>query len=413
MLKKTICSVLAASALLLVGCDNSADSVDGSSANDNSDSTELKSLAEIRTETKNVSALDRKFDNLDLSETYFYVPEVDRIDDFSIYFDASIEEKEKWLLDAAEWMSDGPAEKSNVIYRDFKANDTPLAELNSDAAKDEYFFVYYKDGKIDLGVNIGGSYIYAANSAVDEFPSKIESTPRFIDSQNEPIEEFFLLPGEKTDASFGVQDSEIAVSDAAAFMKSKIEGSALYNDALKIVPNRAKIYNVGEKNGINIVFSYEYNGVLLDYHNYIYDLETEDREYDAEKKGISFNASMVWKDQLDQLYGMRLFTIEPKTESADEFVSLEDFLSMVSEKLTGNTEFVIDSVELLYGIEFVYPEEFYTAPDTEKFNIPALGMEMHPMWAAYISHTGTQESPAMCVSMDAVSGKFEVHSSHD
>lgn len=413
MLKKTICSIMAASALLLVGCNNSADSIDDNSPNVSSGSAEMKSLVEIRSETENVSALYEKFDNLDLSKTFFYVPEVDKIDGFSLLVDFTIQKKEKRLLDTAEWMANEPAEENNIIYRDFKSNDRPFAECKDDVDRGEKnYFVYYKNDKLHLGINIGGSYIFAANNEVDKFPSGIESTPHFIDqNQDTPTQEYYLLGGEKAEDVYELQDGEIKVSDAVDFMKSKLEKSPLNIDELNILPGKARIYKVGEKYGINTEFLYEYNGVLLDYHDYVRDLETDDKKYDAEKTGIYFDASMVWENQLDQLYGARFFTVKSTGESAEKFVSLEDFLSMISEKLTGNSKFTIDSVELLYGLDYVYPEEYYTTPDTEKFNIYALRIETHPMWVAYISRTGISDAPQMCLSMDAVTGKFEVHSS--
>lgn len=404
MSKKTICYALALSALFLSGCGNSA-------ADSGSAGFEMKSLAEIRAEKESISALDDKFANLDLSETFIYVPAVDKIDGFSVVYDVSVDDKEKYLLDTAEWMTGEAPDENNIIYRNFDFEDIPYSECKDDPEKDKkYYFVYYKTDKTDVGINIGGSYIYAANKAVDEFPSRIESTPRFIDqNQDSPSKEFDMLAGENAAELVEVQDGEISVSEAARRMQTIFESTSMYNSELKLLPNKGRLYKVGDKYGINVIYSYEYNGVLLDYHYYGKDIETDKWAY--ERSGADFDASMVWKGQLDQLYGGDLVNIEPSGESCDEFISMEEFLSAASEKLTGNSKFTLDTVELLNGLNRVYPEEFYTASDAEKPSIHWLREDSHPIWVAYISQSGIAETPQMCAVMDAVTGEFKVYKS--
>lgn len=406
MLKKTICPILITTSMLFAaGCGNEADN---SAKRD-----DLKPLAEIRAETKKISELDERFENLDLSKTYFYVPEVDEISGFSLVYDISTSEREKLLLDTAEWFENEAADENNMIYRPVEGEDIPFSECKNDPDRGENYFLYYKNESVNLGINIGGNYIYAANNEVDKFPSRIESTPRPITgNQNSPTKEYKLLEGEGTDISVEVQDGEVKITDAVEFMKTKLENSPLNINELKLVPNCAGTYKVGEKFGINVVYSYEYNGVLLDYHTYAKDLLDENKKYDPGKAHAYFDASMVWVNSLDQLYGAVICSVNPTEKIDKSFVPLEDFLAAASEKLTGRSSFTIDSVELVYGLDRIFPEEYYTASTPEeKFGINPLRLDARPMWVAYLSSTGIANAPQICVSMDAVTGELQMHSS--
>lgn len=406
MFRKTICFILITTSMLLtVGCNNEPDI----SAQKNS----LKSLAEIRLETNKISDLDEKFENLNLSKTYFYVPEVDEIPGFSIVYDISTLEREKLLLDTAEWFGNEAADENNMIYRPFDGDDIPFSECKNNPDRGNNYFMYYKNESIDLGINIGGNYIYAANSEADKFPSRNEITPHFIDTnQDYPNEEYNLLAGEGTDISVEVQNGEEKIADAVEFMKTRLENSPLNINELKLIPNRARTYKVGDRLGINIVYSYEYNGVLLDYHTYGKDLIDGDNKNDNRKANMKFDASMVWVNSFDQLYGVEICKVKPTEKSDKSFVSLESFLTSISEKLTGRSIFTIDSVELLYGLDRIFPEEYYTLSTPEEtFGINPLRLDAHPMWVAYLSGTGISNAPQMCISADAVTGELQMHSS--
>lgn len=407
MLKKITCLILiATSTLMLVSCNNAGDS--------HANNVKFSSLAEIRLESDEISKLDKKFENLDLSNTFFYVPDVDEIAGFSILYDISIDEKEKYLMDTAEWFGEGSADENNMIYRPLYGDDVLFSECKNDPNRGNNYFLYYKNEQVDLGLNIGGNYIYAANRLVDKFPSRNESTPHFIDTnQDQPKEEYNLLMGETDDSIVTeVQDGEEKITDAVGFMKEELENSPLKITGLEFVPNRARIYNVGEKTGINIVYSYEYNSVLLDYHTYGKDLESETKKSDEKKANMKLDTSMVWKNSLDQLYGADICKVKSTETTNKSFVSLESFLAMISEKLTGRSSFGIDSVELVYGLDRIFPEEYYAATTPEeRFGIYPVRLDAHPMWVAYLSSTGIANAPQMCISTDAVTGELQMHSS--
>lgn len=411
MLKKTICSALAVSALLLVGCSNSySDSVAGGISGGKPYGFEMKSLAEIRSETENVSTLAGKFNNLDLSETFIYVPDVDKIDGFSLVFDSSTEDKKKLLLDTAEWLMDETGDDDNLSYLPpHSVDEVPFAEYLSTSRRDEGGFMYYRSDKLYMGINIGGNYTFAANNAADNFFDTTDRPPHWIDNQ-EPVKNYDLFSEENMGTCLELQDGKMTVSEAVDFLRSDFENSPLNIDELKVMPYKAGIYKVGEKYGISVGFSYEYNGVLLDYHNYVNDVETG--KYDFLKKHLNFDISMVWKNRTDQLYGTKICTVKSTGESCDEFISFEGFLSIISEKLTGNSKFTLDTVELLNGLAGVYPDEFYTAADEEKPSFHLLSITSHPTWVAYISNSGIAEAPTLCVVMDATTGEVNVYRSY-
>lgn len=413
MNKKIICFALVISMVFLTGCNsggNTGSSQKGSESM--SENSEMKSLSEIRSETANIADFDSRFDNLDLSNTRFYVPDVDKIEDFSIVFDASTDEKEKLLLDTAEWMINEPADENDLIYYSYDYKYFPYAECKDSPKRGENYCLFCRNDKLNSGINLGGSFIYIANNAVDELVSTSTSTPRYINDQK-PIEEYDLLTGGSVEKSFELQDGEIKVSDAVDFLKSDFESSPLCIDGLNVLPRRAGVYNVGEKNGIHADFLFEHNGVVLDYHIYINDLESDDYNSIRPITRISFDSAMVWKNQTDQLYGVPICAkLKPTGESFDEFVSLEHFLSMMSEKLTGKREFKIDSIELLYGVNYIFPEGYSSLPFEERVKAHISGYKAHPIWVAYLSHTGIQESEQMCVTADAVTGELKLYASY-
>lgn len=394
MFKKIICFALTCSALFLSGCSNTvSDSISETVSDDPSKCFEMKSLPEIRLEAENIAALDGKFDNLDLSKTYFYVPDADKLGGISIDYDISIEDKEKLVLDTAEWLTDEAADENNMSFFSADQRHIPYAECKDDPKRDEYVSVFYENDKMLLNLDLYGNSICFGNKAVDEFPSKMEGVPRWIFySQDDLIEKYDLRVGEN--GKVKLQDGETDVSEAMDFLRSHLESSPFHIDGLKLTPNKAKIYRVGEKYGINAIFMYEYNGVLLDHHSYSKNLETG--KYDAAKAHIRMNTSMVWKDHVDPLYYTTLGMVKPADDCFDEFISLQDFLSMMSEKLTGNSVFTIDSIELLYGLER-----------------HTLSIATRPMWVAYISRTGISDAPQMCLTADAVTGEFDLYRSND
>lgn len=407
MNKKIICFALVISMVFLTGCNNGGNA---GSSQKGSENSVMKSLSEIRSETANIADFDSRFDNLDLSNTRFYVPDVDKIEDFSIVFDASIDEKEKLLLDAAEWMMNEPAGENDLTYYSYDGEYIPYAECKDSPKRGENYGLFCRNDKLNSAINLGGSYIYFGNNAVDELVSTSVNTPRFINEQD-PIEEYDLLAGGSVEKSFELQDGEIKVSDAVDFLKSDFESSPLCIDGLNVFPRRAGVYTVGEKTGIHADFFFEHNGVVLDYHIYINDLESDDGT--NAKTRLCFDAAMVWKNQTDQLYGVPICAkLKPTGESFDEFVSLEHFLSMMSEKLTGKSEFTIDSIELLYGVNRILPEGYSTFSFEEKAKAPISGYKAHPIWVAYLSHTGIQESEQMCVTADAVTGELKLYASY-
>ncbi|MDE6732701.1 MAG: hypothetical protein K2J77_07485 [Oscillospiraceae bacterium] len=402
MLKKTVCLTLTAALLLLAGC-----------AKNEPAGSEMKTLAEIRAEKENIVEIAKKYDNLDLSKTYFYVPDVDKIENFSILFGMPIEDKEKLLLETANWVIPGSSNENDILYFTYDAEYNfvyiPYSDCKNDPQRGELDGLFCRNDKLDVSINIGGSWILAANNAVDDLVSTSRGTPRYIDGQD-PAEEYNHLAGDTADARVELQDGEMLVSDTVEILKSNFENSPLNIDELKLTPRKTGVYNVGKKYGVCTYFLQEYNGVLLDYH--IYDKNIETGELEDEKKYVSISMAMVWKNQTDQLYGADIISeVKPSGDSFEEFVSLESFISMMSQKLTGGSRFAIDTVELLYEVDNILPDNYSELSFEEKALLHHTGRFCHPMWVAYISNSGITDAPQMCVTADAVTGEFNLYRS--
>lgn len=414
MYKKIICAAL--SALLLTGCTGCTGSA-GSA--DPADSSGLKKIAEIRAETENISVLDAKFDNLDLSETFFYVPDVDELGGFSIAFEGSADDKEKLFFDTVERLTGEAPDESGLSYFSRSFETIPYAEGKDDPKRDEKnYSVGFENGKIYAVLEFWNKILDIGFlfRDYDSVPMTDSGSYEWLFGvQDKPVREYDLRAGENAEAPFELQGGEITVADAVGLMKSELEALPFHIDGLTLLPSRARVFGLGERYAVNALYFYEYNGVILDYHTYGYDLESG--EYDRTKTDLFIDTSMARNDRIDQLYYTRFGTLTPTDESYDEFVSLERFLSMTSEKLTGRgRSFKIDTVELLYGLDTVLPEEYYTAATEEEktaLGQMPLAIVSRPMWVAYLSHTGIHEAEQMCVSADAVTGELKLHGSSE
>ncbi|MDE6732955.1 MAG: hypothetical protein K2J77_08775, partial [Oscillospiraceae bacterium] len=348
------------------------------------------------------------------SKTYFYVPDVDKIENFSILFGMPIEDKEKLLLETADWVMPGVSNENDILYFSYDSEDnrvyTPYSDCKDDLQRGDNLGLFCRNDKLDVSINIPGNWLYATNNAVDDLVSTSKGTPRFIDNQD-PAEEYDHLAGDTlNDVRVELQDGDMLVSDAIEFLQSNFENSPLNVDRLKLVPRKTGVYNVGEKYGVWTDFLQEYNGVLLDYHIYGLDLETED--FERKKDRAYIGMAMVWKNQTDQLYGANMITeVKPSGDSFEKFVSLESFISTMSEKLTGRSQFAIDTVELLYEVDNILPDNYSELSEEEKAMLRHTGLFCHPMWVAYLSNSRITDSPQMCVTADAVTGEFNLYSS--
>lgn len=403
MFKKTVCLTLTAAMLLISGCAGS----------DEPAGVKMKTLAEIRAEKENASELAKKYENLDISKAYFYVPDVDSIENISIVLDASIEEKEKVILETANLMMPGSSDENDIVYYFLDSEYNPryisYSDCKNDPQRADYLNLICMNNKLTLSMNIPGNWLSFGNSAVDDLVSTSKSTPRFINHQD-PVEEYNLLTGDVPDVRVELQDSEILLSDAVEVLQSNFENSPLNVGELKLKPQKTGVYNVGERYGVCTWFVQEYNGVLLDYHHYGYNIETGEDE--KEKRYLSFRMAMVWENQTDQLFGAKIITgVKPSGDSFEKFVSLESFLSTMSEKLTGRSRFSIDTVELLYEVDRIYPENYKELLDEGETIFPITSYSCHPMWVAYTSNSRIVDTPQMCVTMDAVTGEFNLYRS--
>lgn len=398
MLKEIICPALTAALMLLAGCAGSNEP----------SGVEMKTLAEIREEKENISEIDEKYNNIDLSKTYFYVPEADALGGFSVDLNVPIDDFNNTLFKAAEALvGETPKDSELRCWNSPTFEWIPYSDCKNAPDKDDLFSIQYRSDKIILGIEYWGS-IYYQFIDYNDFPMTDRGNYEWIFRvQDTPVKEYDFLGGQNAEEVYELQGGEISVKDAVGLMKSELEEMPFYLEGLELVPKKASVYKLGEKYAVNAVFYYEYNGVLLDHHYYSDNIETD--EYDFIKDDLSADVSMARNNQIDQLYSARLGTIKPTDESYDEFVSLESFISMMSEKLTGNSKFVIDSVELLYGVDRIYPEGFSSMTKDEKVAAKPLGLSIRPIWVAYISQTGIQDAKRMCVWADAVTGELKLY----
>lgn len=163
-MEKKILILLLAITLTITGtaCDRS---------DDTRSSGEPKTLNDIRSETEKLRELDSEFQNLNLSETKLYVPDVDEISDFSLPpVSLSAEEREALLLETAEKFDGSKADAENIVYLSFDFETIPYSEVENDPNRGENYFIKYLTDDLDLGINIDGNYIYARKKELRILP---------------------------------------------------------------------------------------------------------------------------------------------------------------------------------------------------------------------------------------------------
>lgn len=372
--------------------------------------SEMKTLAEIRAEKENISELAEKFGNLDLSGTEIYVPDVDALGGFTINVDLPVEEYRETLYKAANAVvGQDPVEAEMRCYHPESFDFRPYTEIKDELNKTDYLGIQWKSPKIGLGVEFWGA-LYLQFFDFDNAPvSKIGNYEDLI--SHKAIATYYFQSGESADEVYTLQGGELSVNDAVEQMCAQYREMPFYIGELDVVPSFARVCELGDRHAISTYCLYEYNGVRLDHHTYGNDLELprDAEHYDFIRDSWTLTMSMARSTQIDQLSYAPIGKLAPTDESYGELVSLESFLSAMSEKLTGNSKFKIDTVELLYGIDRVYPDRFDDLPLEKKSVTCPLATKSRPLWVAYISSTGIQDAKHICVWADALTGEMKLY----
>ena len=216
--------------------------------------------------------------------------------------------------------------------------------------------------------------------------------------------ETYNLRNEIPDTSVELTDGAESISDILLNMLDILQCDMPYfaSEQLTLKPNTAEIYNVGDKNGINIGFYYEYDGVPIDsyFRGSYMNLNDDGRNT---RTSISCEASSVWVNSVDELYSARNYVIEPSSEVFGSFIDLNSALEIVSEKLTAASVFKVEYIEFAYGLNRIMPDDFY-----ENASAKAVKIEATPVWIVNIPATGIAETPYLRIIVDAVSGEIEI-----
>lgn len=359
-------------------------------------------LSEIREQAASLP----EFANLNLSETAIYIPAVDNVRRLSFLpEELSAAQREEKLLNAADLFSGDKAETSDIEYLTKTGETVSYSEISGDD-KNGCYFVKYKGNGCDLGINIGGNYLYARKS---EIPKIAE-----VDTDDYWIEfglrrETYNLRKEIPDVNVELADGAESISDIVRNMLDTLQRDMPYfaSEQLTLKPNTAEIYKVGDKNGINIGFYYEYDGVPIDsyFRGSYMNLSDDGRNT---RTSISCEASSVWVNSVDELYSARNYVIEPSSEVFGSFIDLNSALEIVSEKLTAASVFKVEYIEFAYGLNRIMPDDFYKTPDAKVYEYEPVKIEAKPVWIVNIPAAGIAETPYLRIIVDAVSGEIEI-----
>ena len=359
-------------------------------------------LSEIREQAASLP----EFANLNLSETAIYIPAVDNVRRLSFLpEELSAAQREEKLLNAADLFSGDKAETSDIEYLTKTGETVSYSEISGDD-KNGCYFVKYKGNGCDLGINIGANYLYARKS---EIPKIAE-----VDTDDYWIEfglrrETYNLRKEIPDVNVELADGAESISDIVRNMLDTLQRDMPYfaSEQLTLKPNTAEIYKVGDKNGINIGFYYEYDGVPIDsyFRGSYMNLSDDGRNT---RTSISCEASSVWVNSVDELYSARNYVIEPSSEVFGSFIDLNSALEIVSEKLTAASVFKVEYIEFAYGLNRIMPDDFYKTPDAKVYEYEPVKIEAKPVWIVNIPAAGIAETPYLRIIVDAVSGEIEI-----
>ncbi len=364
-------------------------------------------LYEIRSERDNISKIGAKYENLNLSNAELYIPDVNEITNFEFTpIELSADEREVLLLEAAEVFSGEKADKSRLSYLGFKGETYTFDEVKNNPERSDNYFVKYITDNYDLGINIGGNYLYGRKTEISEI-AQWEDSDYWIEFGT-PAESY-RLSAEIPDVEIPLADGTQSLADTLVTMTDTLRNKMPYfrSDKLMLVPEKAQTYKVGDNLGVKVSYRYEYDGVAIDsyfrgsYYN-------ADNGKPDDKTGIHCEASAVWTNSIDELYSAYNYGIQPLSEVNSEFVSLDSFLASLSNKLTGNSEFKIEYIGLVYGLERVFPDDFYANPEAKMWEYEPIKIIAKPHWIAYIPNTGIAETPCIRAVADGITGEIEI-----
>lgn len=359
-------------------------------------------LSEIREQGASLP----EFANLNLSETAIYIPVVDNVRGFSFLTEElTAAQREEKLLKAADLFSGEQAETLGIEYLTKTGETLSYNEISGDE-KNDCYFVKYKGSGCDLGINIGGNYMYARKSEIPK-TAKVDTDDYWIEFGTR--RETYNLRNEIPDTSVELTDGAESISDILLNMLDILQCDMPYfaSEQLTLKPNTAEIYKVGDKNGINIGFYYEYDGVPIDsyFRGSYMNLNDDGRNT---RTSISCEASSVWVNSVDELYSARNYVIEPGSEVFGSFIDLNSALEIVSEKLTAASVFKVEYIEFAYGLNRIMPDDFYENASAKAFEYEPVKIEATPVWIVNIPATGIAETPYLRIIVDAVSGEIEI-----
>lgn len=365
------------------------------------------SLEKIREQAQNIAEYSTQYQNLSLDEASVYVPTVDEVSCFCFSpITLSAEEREALLLEATELFSGNRALAENMEYLTTDSKTIPYTEMGSQTDKNDCYFVKYKNTDYDLGINIGGNYLYARSLAICDIVGRNDKN-YWIEFGN--LTKKFNLRNEMPDEIIQVANGTENVADTVDNMLHCLQNEMPYfkSSFLTLRPNTAQIYKVGENKGINVDFYYEYKGVPIDsYFRGSYGNLNDDSR--CTRTAISCEASSVWVDSIDELYSAPNYSLEENGVTENQFLDFSSVLSTVSEKLTNESVFKIESIEFAYGLNRILPEEFYENPEAKAFEYMPIRIEAKPVWIVDIPSTRIAETPYLRIVIDAVSGEAEV-----
>lgn len=374
---------------------------------ENEEKNNLLSIDEILTEADNLNKIDERYSNLNLSETEIYIPNKNKITNFVLQnVSLSAEEREELLLQAAELFDGTTPDVNNLEYLSFSREIFKYDKIKNDSNRGENYFLKYKNANCDLGINIGGNYLYARKNEIWKL-ANWERDDYWIDFGT--MTKSYNLRKSIPNVDIKLVNGEQSIFETVKYMVDMLQDKMPYfkNDILTIKPNEAQIYKLGENNGINISFYYEYDGVPIDnyFRGAYYDVKTNEL---VARNSLAFEASAIWKGSIDELYSTYMYSLEPSNEENERFIGLDNFAEILSNKLTGNSKFTIESIELVYGLTSIYPDEFYSDPDAKMWEYTPEKLIAEPVWIAYIPNTGIADTPYMRVVADAVTGKLYI-----
>lgn len=375
--------------------------------------TNIKETGGIETVSENVfSDFDKckvkEYKNLDLDNCSIKVPQLKNCGNLHVTIERepiankeTLRDFEKYVefflgeYDSANALFSSPSE--NVVYNESEDNgkyawyphiDNYADQIQNDRMKissllyrdinNEKYLWWNNTSDFPHWINKGETY-----SLIKTDETKISS---WIPSDLDKRIASYFNDGSHDDETYCLLDGKVSIGEAIAYFENDYLSSLPYSfdDKFSISVSGVDVYNIQDDLYCYVFnFSTAWNDIPFDSREEAFSYQDNSHEY-----LISGEALMIRKNDIDTIVDLYFPIVKQEENVIKNICTLENAIDIMSDTLTNNVKFDVNSIEFVYNGE--YSEDFKTA-------------YLEPFWK--FTTYNPNDTMYYCVYVNAVNGK--------